>query len=184
MCPGWAWQTALAGGPCRWQACVCWGRPILLKLRAGELEAPALRMTEAHSSGREALRGKRLAQGHPASGNGAGVPALSRAPRAQHPLTWVGSPGAHYQEPASWASPRLEPLRSQHPSLLITPHSPPAGTCLPTPTLRREGVPMAPRPPHTLSSLAAHLPQPVSSRCCHTQQGLSTASQARCGGSH
>lgn len=115
---------------------------------------------------------------------GGGIPALSRAPRAQHPLTWVGSPGARYQEPASWASPRLEPLRSQHPSLLITPHSPPAGTCLPTPTLRREGVPMAPRPPHTLSSLAAHLPQPVSSRCCHTQQGLSTASQARCGGSH
>lgn len=114
---------------------------------------------------------------------GGGDPCPDQGPQGPaSPHGGVRCPRAPYQEPASWASPRLGAFGMPAPSLLITPHSPPAGTCLPTPTLRREGVPMAPRPPHTLSSLAAHLPQPVSSRCRHTQQCLNTASQARLGG--
>lgn len=87
----------LAGGPCRWQAMFAKTPP----------SCPgALRMIQTHSFRPEALRGKRLAQGHPASGDRE-IPALTGASKAQHPLGgWRRLPGAPYQESVPQASPQ------------------------------------------------------------------------------
>lgn len=137
----------------------------------GSWEVPR-RRSKLTPSGPEAPR--QAACPRPPSPWHQGVPALSLA---RHP------PAPTRAQHDSLA-PLGEPAPSQHPSLLFTPHcAHRQAPATPTPTRRREGVPMAPLPPHTLSSLAAHLPgageqqMPPSQRC--RAQRPSPASQAR-----
>lgn len=119
-------------------------------------------MVHTHSFRPEALRGKRLAQGHPASGDRE-IPALTRASKAQHPL---GGWGGGFPKPRT-----RNQHHGPHPkpgALVIRAPLPPAHSPLACPTSRRLPLP-PPRsggkgflwhpPPHTLSSLAAHLPR-------------------------
>lgn len=69
-------------------------------------------MVQTHSFRPEALRGKRLAQGHPASGDRE-IPALTRASKAQHPLGgWGGgaSPSPVPGISTTGLTPNQEPL--------------------------------------------------------------------------
>lgn len=68
-------------------------------------------MVQTHSFRPEALRGKRLGQGHPASGDRE-IPALTRASKAQHPLGgWGGaSPSPVPGISTTGLTPNQEPL--------------------------------------------------------------------------
>lgn len=135
--PGWLWQIlrvsppphALAGGPRRWQASGCRGH-----------RSPA----GAHGLG----AGRRPEEGH-------------QGPEREGTCLRPSCPDQCPLGPPPCASPHAQSPGLPSPlSLPSAPRSTGSTAGLPpAPALRREGVPMAPLPPHTLSSLAAHLPR-------------------------
>lgn len=90
----------------------------------------------------------------------AGDPCPGQCLRAPHPLSgparisWTPA-----QEPAPRASPQTGSPHDPGLSSRAFPALPGRAPASLAPTLPRDGVPMAPLPPHTLSSLAAHLPR-------------------------
>lgn len=150
---GWAWHgvllvSSLAGGLCRWQASVYRGRTEAEKLG---LKAPEDVQTFLQDLGtwEERVSPKTTWLAMP------GMPALICASRCCVPSKVTQTPSAPKSGSLGF-TPTPEPRDSPR-----SPGSPCMLWCLPLPPPRsqQEGVPMAPLPPHTLSSLAAICPK-------------------------